>query len=97
MIEAAPLAEPVDGRLTTGLRACRRASKGVLSMAEKGRAGPPPVLVGPAEIAARGEHVAGAGDEQAGQIGVRVDVVDRVADAEVHRRCQTRCAAPVDR
>ncbi len=38
-----------------------------------------------AEVAAGDEDVAGAGDQQARQLRVRVHPADRVADAEVHR------------
>src|SRR6202012_3951011 len=37
------------------------------------------------QVAAGNEGVAGAGDQQACQLGVRVHPADRVADAEVHR------------
>src|SRR4029077_17040040 len=41
---------------------------------------------GAAHVAPGNEDVAGAGDEQAGQVGVTVHTVRRVANAEGHRR-----------
>ena len=48
----------------------------------------PAVVVGTAEVASGHEHVADAGHEQAVQVGLGVDAVDGVADAEVHGRRQ---------
>ena len=43
-------------------------------------------LVAAAEVAARREHVAGAGDDQRGEVGVGVDEAHGPLDAVVHRR-----------
>ena len=42
--------------------------------------------VAAAHVPAGCEDVAGAGDQQAREVGVGVDVPDRIPDAEVHRR-----------
>ncbi len=70
---------------TIGLGDRRTASNGHDVHAEQVEHAPV-VGAAPAELAAGDEHVAGAGDEQAGQVGIAVHVVDGVADAEVHRR-----------
>ena len=54
--------------------------------AQRGSEGQPVVLTAAAHVTAGGEDVPGAGDQQSRQVGVGVDVLDRVLDAEVHRR-----------
>jgi hypothetical protein len=47
----------------------------------------PVVLGGLSQIATGREDITGSGDEQAREVGIRIDPADRVPDAEVHRGC----------
>ena len=83
---------------TTGLRrVADRVERDVVHVQQSGQVGPAVLLVA-AEVAAGDEHVVGAGDDEGGQLVGAVDVVDRVADPEVHRRGHRVAAVgPVDR
>jgi hypothetical protein len=54
---------------------------------EQARQVTPTVTVVAPEVAPRYEDIAGSGEQQPGQIGIGVDMVDRIAHTEVHRWC----------
>ena len=84
---------------TTGLTDWRSVSNGVTSMPSADAERQPVVAaVAAAHIAAGREDVAGAGDQQTREIGIGVDMADRIADAEVHRGGhRVACLGPVQR
>lgn len=85
-LQSAALAQPVDRAHHRFDRLAQGFERG--DVHRQGRAETHPVVdaVAAPEVAAGREHVSRPCDEQAGQIGVRLDVGDGVADAEVHGR-----------
>ena len=83
--QPAALADAVDGADDRLGGLAEGVERRVVHEQQPGEVGPAVVVVA-AEVAAGDEHVAGAGDEQPGQVVVEVDVVGRVPHPEVHRR-----------
>ena len=84
--QPAALADAVDGAHDRLARLAHGVEGHQVHPEHSGQAVAPRVGTGAAHVATRDEDVVGAGNEQAGQVRVGVDVVGGVAHAEVHGR-----------